>query len=104
MEQIERIQYMEDILRRGRTVCDMLEDALEALEGLYPTLKELSAYYESKLWLFDFDCDQQGLLPADMRRGVLSEDAIYDLLSDYDRLRGQMRALAARELEPGEGV
>ena len=41
--------------------------------------KILSSYYET-LWKEDFEADEQGLIPKDMKRGVLSEDGLYDLL------------------------
>ena len=41
----------------------------------------LSSYYES-LWKEDFEADEQGLIPKDTKRGVLSEDGLYDLLQD----------------------
>ena len=31
--------------------------------------------------------DEEGKLPMDLKRGVLSEDGIYDLLTDYQRLK-----------------
>ncbi len=99
MDQIKRIEHMEDILRRGQTVRDALEETLEEFAALSPALAELSQYYGSDLWFFDLDSDQQGLLPVDLRRGVLSEDAVYDLLSDLDRLREQMRSLASGDPE-----
>ena len=33
--------------------------------------------------------DEAGLLPPDLKRGVLSEDGVYDLLSEYDTLKKQ---------------
>lgn len=41
----------------------------------------LSSYYES-LWKEDFEADEQGLIPKDTKRGVLSEDGLYNLLQD----------------------
>lgn len=41
--------------------------------------KLLSSYYES-LWKEDFEADEKGLIPKDIKRGVLSEDGLYDLL------------------------
>ena len=42
-------------------------------------LSELSAYYRSDAWKRDFAADEAGLLPKDLKRGVLSEDGIYAL-------------------------
>lgn len=41
----------------------------------------------------DFEDDSAGKLPRDLRRGVLSEDAVYDLLTDHDRLLKRMKKL-----------
>ena len=42
----------------------------------------------------DFEADEAGLLPKDLKRGVLSEDAVYGLLSDYDALEKQLLELS----------
>ena len=43
-------------------------------------LKILEDYYTSGQWLKDYEADEQGLLPYDLKRGVLSQDALYELL------------------------
>ena len=40
----------------------------------------LDAYYTSGEWLEDYEADERGELPPDMKRGVLAQDALYDLL------------------------
>ena len=44
------------------------------------TLRELTAYYEGGMWLEDYERDERGELPWDLKRGVLSEDGVYHLL------------------------
>ena len=83
MEQIERIQHFEMLLDRVAPVLGNLEDALEAFDGIQDDVKELSVYYESDEWRDDFEADDAGKLPKDLKRGVLSEDGIYDVLSDH---------------------
>ena len=56
----------------------------------------LDAYYTGPLWKRDLADDEAGLLPSDLKRGVLSEDGIYDLLSRYDEIKN-----AGREDDPG---
>ena len=34
-------------------------------------------------WKQDFADDEAGLLPPDLKRGVLSEDGVFDLLDEY---------------------
>jgi len=43
-------------------------------------LRLLDAYYTSGEWLEDYEADERGELPPDLKRGVLSQDALYDLL------------------------
>ena len=42
--------------------------------------RRLEAYYTSDAWKQDFVADEAGLLPSGLRRGVLSEDGISNLL------------------------
>lgn len=97
MEQVERIQHMEEILRRAEKAVHALEDALDSYEDIQDGLKQLSAYYGSEDWFHDLDCDRRGLLPADLLRGVLSEDEVYDLLTDCYALRDKMRTIGASD-------
>ena len=83
MEQIERIQHFEKLLDRIAPVLGNLEEALDAFDGIQDDVKELAAYYEDDDWREDFEADAAGKLPADLKRGVLSEDGIYDVLSDH---------------------
>ena len=83
MEQLERIRHMERLF----------DFALEAMKEApmshdkYVKAKEaittLSAYYGSDEWRKDYADDEAGLLPKDLKRGVLSEDGIWNLLSDW---------------------
>lgn len=55
----------------------------------YPSaedLRLLAAYYESPLWRLDYESDEAGQIPQQIKRGVLSEDAIYDVLTSYQDL------------------
>lgn len=48
-----------------------------------PALKALADYYENGLWLSDYEADEQGLLPSGLKRGVLGQDTLYDLLDRF---------------------
>ena len=43
-------------------------------------LRILDDYYTSGQWLKDYEADEQCQLPDDLKRGVLSQDALYELL------------------------
>jgi len=50
----------------------------------------LESYYSSDEWKQDFADDEAGLLPKDLKRGVLSEDAIWNVLEDSRNLNTRM--------------
>lgn len=86
MDRINRIREMEDRMERVARWVDLLSSALEQLPSVQSDAYELSAYYESDLWMEDYEADEAGELPADMKRGVLSEDGLYNLLTEYENL------------------
>ena len=43
-------------------------------------LRGLTDYCDSGQWLKDYALDEQGRLPKWLKRGVLSQDGLYDLL------------------------
>ena len=83
MEQIERIQYFESLLDRVSPVLANLEEALDAFDEIQTDVQELSVYYEGESWREDFEADEAGQLPSDLKRGVLSEDGIFDVLNAH---------------------
>ena len=70
-----RVMHMEACMQR-------VEEALR--QGDVPSVlgqvETLKAYMESGQWLADYEADERGELPAEMKRGVLSQDGLYDLL------------------------
>ena len=86
MTRIERITRMEALFDKSEEVVKRLEAALEDFAELQPDIAELEAYYNSD-WRADFEADEPGELPKDLKRGVLSEDGLWDLLEDYRWLK-----------------
>lgn len=95
MEQIERIAHMERILDEAEEVLEVLDQALDRYAAVRERLGELEAYYSGGPWMRDYSDDSAGKLPQNLKRGVLSEDAVYDLLTDHDRIRQRMRELGS---------
>ena len=93
MDRIERIVYMEKALNEAAEAITGLSAALEKYGAVQERLQELSDYYGSALWRQDFDDDGAGKIPGHIKRGVLSEDAVYDLLTEAAELKAQMRRL-----------
>jgi hypothetical protein len=44
----------------------------------------LDAYYASGEWREDYEADERGKFLPDLKRGVLSQVALYDLLEDVN--------------------
>ena len=68
-----------------------LAAALDDYEAARDALRELEAYYGSEEWKQDFADDEAGRLPHSLKRGVLSEDAVWNLLEERDRLELRMK-------------
>ena len=83
---------MEAILDEALRRMDNADGASEALLDFQPEIKKLDEYYSRQDWKDDFALDEDGLLPKDLKRGMLSEDGIYDALERnkevMERIRG----------------
>lgn len=88
MTRIDRITHMEALFDKSEEVVRRLDQALEDFAALQPAIAELEAYYTSSQWRKDFEADEAGKLPKDLKRGVLSEDGLWNLLGDWERLKG----------------
>lgn len=80
-ESIKRIERME------RCFDELLGMAEEQREDVRfkELLSELIEYYEGGQWLSDYELDEKGLLPPELKRGVLSEDGVYNFLSSISQ-------------------
>jgi hypothetical protein len=106
--QIERIKWMEN--RFNNALAAIKDGSADSLKAIKEDVAELSKYYGSELWKLDFAADERqrvgdgnrealatdrdartsgmaGKLPPDLKRGVLSEDGIWNLLSDYREIQ-----------------
>lgn len=70
-------------------VSDILKNRPEALssQDIIEDVKVLSDYYSCGDWLNDYELDEQRLLPPDLKRGVLSQDSLYDLLCSVGEVK-----------------
>ena len=51
----------------------------------------LDEYYTSGKWQEDYEADEAGLLPEGLKRGVLSQDGVYDLLTEWQAENNRRR-------------
>ncbi|MBQ6950527.1 MAG: DUF4298 domain-containing protein [Clostridia bacterium] len=85
-EQIKRIMQMESLLNAALSLIKKDSLSPEEMQTLKQLVDQLDVYYSGPLWRMDYEADEKGLLPRDLNRGVLSEDGIWNLLTDYTAL------------------
>jgi len=96
-QQIARIRAMERRMNRAAAAVKRLTAALDKWEDAQEDIAALNQYYGSDLWKQDFADDEAGLLPADLKRGVLSEDGIWNLLVDVRELDYLLKVTAKKK-------
>ena len=79
-EATERVRQMEQRFDMLQNVMNTKPDALLEDVSIREMLQSLTEYYENGQWLRDYELDETGLLPQDLKRGVLAQDAVYDFL------------------------
>ena len=89
-ERIRRIAGMEEKMDAALAAAAELERALEHWQRVQPALSALAAYYDGGDWLSDYTEDEAGLLPEELKRGVLSEDGLFDLLERARELQSRL--------------
>ncbi len=83
----DRISHYEEIMDRVLRITR--EDGITpgVYECVLPDLEELEDYYTSPEWQEDYTADEEGLLPEGLKRGVLSQDGIDELLDRFRDFR-----------------
>ena len=84
-ETIDRITKMEFYFDTIQKALEINSDLLKKEAPLSLMLQELTEYYENGQWMDDYEADEAGLLPQNLKRGVLSEDGVYNLLFDIEQ-------------------
>ena len=90
-KQIARIRLMERRLNRAVAAVKRLTAALDKYEAVLVDITALDEYYGSELWRQDLADDEAGRLPEGLKRGVLSEDGIWNLLTDCKKLNERLK-------------
>lgn len=92
---VSRISEMEVRFDRLGKILAGLEEALCEYKGFADDLAILRDYMASGQWQKDFEADEAGRIPSEVKRGILSEDGLYDLLQDADRILAEAREILA---------
>jgi len=79
---VRRVVRMERCFDEIRAALETDAEAAEKNETIKEKLRSLLDYYENGQWLADYGRDSAGELPANLKRGVLSEDGVWNLLTE----------------------
>lgn len=82
MEKYAHITKMENILVQQEQMLQELNRLLDEADSHREEYRNLLEYYYSEQRTQDLEDDAARRIPEDMPRGVLSEDAIFDLIGD----------------------
>ena len=94
MDKYAHITKMENIMVQQNETLKELNQLLDTIDAQREAYRNLLAYYYSEQRSKDLVDDENHLIPENIRRGVLSEDEIFDFIGDY-------RDTAIRMLEIG---
>lgn len=81
---ISRITKMEKLFDDLRFSFEKSKEEFYKNKNLQKKLKSLTNYYENGKWLKDYQLDEENLLPKNLKRGILSQDGIYNFLSEVE--------------------
>lgn len=82
-EAVARIRQMEQIFDELQEAAIENPSAIREDAALGEMLGCLVQYYEGGRWQKDYELDENGLIPQNLKRGVLSQDAVYDFLERF---------------------
>ena len=81
---ILRIQQMEQYMDAVSGALKKSPDAIKEDAELCRKVEILTDYMDSGQWLADYEADERGELPSDLKRGILSQDGLYNLICEIE--------------------
>lgn len=86
-ETITRIQQMEQYMDEVSGALKNNPSAIKEDAELCRKVEILAEYMDGGQWLKDYEADERRELPADLKRGVLSQDVLYNLLCEIEEIK-----------------
>lgn len=96
--ELDRIRTLERLYNEWAAMLPALQAAQTQWREARAKLDELKRYYHSELWMQDVEADAAGRIPADMPRGILAEDTLYNALHEEYQLAVAWVQLGAEAL------
>ena len=82
-DRIKRITEMEMYFDMLQEAYNRNPNSIATDSSLQTMLQNLIAYYDGPDWRSDYESDEHGELPQGLKRGVLSEDGVYNFLTNF---------------------
>lgn len=83
LEAIQRIERMEELFNNVTALLETCQNPGSMPPEGRKMLQQLVDYQDSGSWLHDYELDEKGILPDTLKRGVLSEDGLYNLITEF---------------------
>lgn len=96
--ELDRIRKLECLYNEWEAMLPALQAAQTQWREAREKLEELKRYYHSEQWMQDVEADSEGRIPADMPRGILAEDTLYNALHEEYQLAVEWVQLGAEAL------
>lgn len=84
---IQRIEKMERLFDFALKAIEEVPSNHHDFTNLQEAVNIIANYYTSDEWKQDYADDEAGLLPKELKRGVLSEDGIWNLLTKWKGIK-----------------
>lgn len=94
VKKFKHISEFENILDEQNELLEKVNKILEKIKSSQKEYKKLMKYYYSKQREADLQAHEKGEVPSELKRSVLSEDAIYNLITDYQQTAVEMLEVA----------
>ena len=98
-EMMDRIMKMEQYLDEVSEVWNHCPEEVSKNADLQKKVQELTQYLDGGLWLQDYEADERGELPVDLKRGVLSQDVLYNLLCEMEEAGRSEQSITVKEVD-----
>lgn len=99
MKDFSHIRSFENNLEFQLSALGTLDKTLKMMKKSLKEYKKLMEYYYSEQRKQDLTADERGGIPDDLQRGVLSEDAIYNMMISYRETALDMMEIALAMLK-----
>jgi len=87
----ERVRSMEACYDALQAAVDERPEQIHTDPAFSALMQILLQHYDGGQWLADYELDEQGCFPVGLKRGVLSQDGVYNLLAKIASFQRKIR-------------